>query len=203
MHGYQRLSIVLLYLLVLHAFPTHGQQIKISGIVLHPDKKTPIVGAGVTRLGSGILTTTDARGRFGFWVVPQDSILIRAVGFKPVVYHVKQEQGIEQELIFVLQEDVQQLREVEVSSEPLLVKRPPENKPALTPPPPVPAPPPSLLSNPVSYFSKEGKQRRKLRKYLAKEAAKRQLQEAERLKEEQEKAKQDYNRFFKDNTGYQ
>ncbi|WP_276499003.1 carboxypeptidase-like regulatory domain-containing protein [Pontibacter litorisediminis] len=195
----QRICFILFLLFPLCTMLTHGQQAKVSGIVLQPDRKTPVIGAGISRLGTGTVVATDQSGRFTLLAQPGDSILVRAVGFKPVLYRIRQEQ----ELLFVLQEEVQRLREVEVSSTPTVVKRPPENKPAFTPPPPVPPSPPSILWNPVSYFSKEGKQRRKLRKYLAKEADKRQLQEAERLKAEQEKAKQDYNRFFKNNTGYQ
>lgn len=200
----QRLYVLGLLLLAIYTLPAHAQQLKVSGTVLRPDKRTPVAGAGVIRLSTSTGTLTNEAGRFTLLVKPNDSILVRAVGFRPVAYQVKPELGTTQQLLFVLQEEVQRIREVEVSTAPLLVKRPEEQlKPAIKPPPPVPARPPTLLFNPVSYFSKEGKQRRKLRKYLIKEEEKRQRQEVERLRQEQEEAKQNYNRFFKDNTGYQ
>ncbi|WP_073850454.1 carboxypeptidase-like regulatory domain-containing protein [Pontibacter flavimaris] len=199
----QRVCVLWLLLFAIYTLPAHAQQLKVSGTVLHPDKKTPVAGAGIVRLSSGTGTITDEAGRFSLLVQPHDSILVRAVGFRPVLYQVKPEQGTAQQLLFVLQEEVQQIREVEVRSAPLLVKRPTEQlKPTITPPPPVPPRPPTLLFNPVSYFSKEGRQRRKLRKYLTREEERRQQQEAERLRLEQEQQRQNYNRFFKDNTGY-
>jgi hypothetical protein len=67
--------------------------------------------------------------------------------------------------------------------------------PAYEPAPPPPAGPPTIAS-PISLLydmlSKEGKERQKLQELLLKQAA-------ERQKKEQE----NYNRFFKDNTGYE
>jgi len=67
--------------------------------------------------------------------------------------------------------------------------------PGLEPPAPGQAPPPSVVS-PMSLMydllSKEGKERRKLQELLKQQAL-----------EQQQQEKQDYNKFFKDNTGYQ
>lgn len=182
----------------------HGQKhySKITGVVLHAATGKAIAGAGVVHSGSNTAVVTDKQGRFSIYAQPHDTLLVKAMGFKPARHQLNMAADTTQPIVIKLQEEPVQLREVQVYNLPSQVKKP-NYRPAPKLPPPPPAPPPTILFNPASYFSKEGKQRRKLRRFLAKEEEKRKLQEAERLKQEQEQTKQNYNRFFKDNTGYQ
>jgi len=74
----------------------------------------------------------------------------------------------------------------------------PSYKPTAEPPPPPPPAPATVLS-PVTMLyemlSKEGKQNKKLQELLLQ-------REMERRQKEYEKQKEEYNRLFKDNTGY-
>lgn len=165
---------------------------------------------------------TDEAGRFLVDVQSGDTLLIKAVGFKPLLYLPKKVQVSELRVTFVLQEDSVVLGEVNVTSLPSqeviqkllrnnqpapinIIKRKGYN-PALEPPPPTPPPPPSLVFNPASALSKEGKQRRILHKAQKKKEREEKKREKERLIQEQkervEKARRDYNRFFNENTGY-
>ncbi|TPE44122.1 carboxypeptidase-like regulatory domain-containing protein [Pontibacter mangrovi] len=189
-------------LVLLCALPMRAQQRQLSGTVVAAGTGAPIAGAGVIILKTNSIAITDKFGRFSLYAQAQDSLLVRAVGYKPLRYQVKDVADAPQQIVLRLQEEAVQLREVQVESLPSQVKRP-NYRPPVQLPPPAPAPPPSIIWNPVSYFSREGKQRRKLRKFLKKEQEKRNQQEAERLRQELERKKQDYNRFFKDNTGYE
>lgn len=208
----------LLLLLLLYTLQTSAQQIRVTGIVVQPDNQTPVAGAGVSVVKSRAAALTNEDGRFKIYVQPNDSLLIRAVGFKPVYVAVQHQLTSELRLTIMLQEDSVLLQEVQVNSMPtddqirkalrnmpekpkMLVQRP-GYVPGSEPPPPPPPPPPNMVLNPASYFSKEGKQKRKLKKLIdAMNEAKKQ-QEAARLKAEQEQEEQKYNSFFKDSTRF-
>ncbi|MEJ8803111.1 carboxypeptidase-like regulatory domain-containing protein [Pontibacter sp. H249] len=207
-----------LFLLLFYTLQASAQQIKVIGKVLQPDKQTPVAGAGVLVLKSRVATVTDIAGQFKLYAQQGDSLLVRAVGFKPLYYNIKQQPATELRLTIILQEDSVLLQEVQVNSMPsedqirkalrnmpekpkMLVQRP-GYIPGLEPPPPPPPPPPTILWNPVSYFSKEGKQKRKLKKLQSTEAAYHRQLELNRLKAAQEEAERQYNSFFKDSTSY-
>lgn len=195
------------------------QQLRLSGTVLQPDKQTPVSGAGILKLSSNTAVVTDEAGRFTIAFQAGDTLLVRAVGYKPLLYFPQKVRASELRVTFVLQEDSVTLGEVNVESLPsqeaigkLLRNNKPEPvnivkrkgyDPALEPPPPPPPPPPSPILNPVSAFSKEGKQIRILHKQQKKQAKEEKERLIQEQKEREEKVKQDYNRFFKTNAGYQ
>lgn len=204
------LGFTLLLLLFSNATVSAQRSVRISGTVLQSDKKTPIPGAGIIRYGTTKAVVSDAEGKFLIDVAQEDTLLIRAVGYKPLLYLPQRLPVSELRVTIVLQEDNVMLQEVEVTSrpsqemiqralrnmnraEPNYVKRPGYIPvPELTPPPP---PPPTVMS-PISLlydlFSREGKELRKLQELQF-------LQLLEQYKANQE----NYNRFFKDNTGYE
>ncbi|EJF11015.1 carboxypeptidase-like regulatory domain-containing protein [Pontibacter sp. BAB1700] len=199
-------------LLLVSALPALAQRnIRVSGTVLEPDKTTPIPGAGVIRYGTNYGVISDAEGKFLIDIDQSDTLLIRAVGFKPLLYLPRNLPVSELRVNIVLQPDSVMLGEVEITSrpseemiqralrnmkteEPEYVKRKgyrPELEPG-PPPPPVAPTPLSPISLLYDMFSKEGKQNQKLQQLLM-------IQELKRRREE----KENYNRFFKDNTGYE
>jgi hypothetical protein len=207
------LRLLLLFgLLLASALPALAQRsIRVSGTVLESDKTTPIPGAGVIRFGTNYGVISDAEGRFLIDVDQSDTLLIRAVGFKPLLYLPRNLPVSELRVNIVLQPDSVMLGEVEITSRPSeemiqralrnMKKEDPEYvkrkgyRPELEPGPPPPPVAPTALS-PISLlydmFSKEGKQNQKLQQLLLIEEMKRRRSE-----------KEDYNRFFKDNTGYE
>ena len=208
---------LLMLLLLTSSLQAVAQQVRITGTVLQPDRKTPVAGARVIVVQSRVAALTDNSGAFRMYTQPNDSLLIRALGFKPLYYVLKPQAAPQLKLTIILQEDSVQLQEVQVNSMPseeqirkallnmpekpkMLVQRP-GYVPGLEPPPP-PPPLPTILWNPVSYFSKEGKQKRKLKRLVNAEDAHRRQLEAERLKAAQEEAERKYNSFFKDSTSY-
>ncbi len=192
--------------------PAQAQRtIRVSGTVLQPDKVTPVPGAGIIKYGTNTAVVSDEQGKFLIDIEENDTLLVRAVGYKPLLYLPKKLPVSELRVNIVLQEDSVMLGEVEVTSrpseemiqralrnmkreDPEYVKRP-GYRPELEPGPPAPPPPPTIL-NPMTFlydmFSKEGKQNQKLQQLLLIEEMKRRRQE-----------KENYNRFFKDNTGYE
>lgn len=199
-------------LLLVSTLPALAQRnIRVSGTVLEPDKTTPIPGAGVIRYGTNYGVISDAEGKFLIDIDQSDTLLIRAVGFKPLLYLPRNLPVSELRVNIVLQPDSVMLGEVEITSrpseemiqralrnmkteEPEYVKRKgyrPELEPG-PPPPPVAPTPLSPISLLYDMFSKEGKQNQKLQQLLM-------IQELKRRREE----KENYNRFFKDNTGYE
>ncbi|MCJ8167297.1 carboxypeptidase-like regulatory domain-containing protein [Pontibacter sp. E15-1] len=198
-------------LLICCYLPAHAQKsIRLSGTVLQPDKQTPVPGATVVKMRTDMGVLSDEQGKFRIDVNQNDTLLIRAVGFKPLLYLPSKLPVSELRVNIVLQEDSVMLGEVEVTSRPSQemidralrnmkreqasqVKRP-GYIPGLEPPPPPPAAGPTI-ANPIGLLydmlSKEGKELRKL------EELKRQQELKQKIKEEE-----DYNRFFKDNTGY-
>ncbi|MBB6612820.1 carboxypeptidase-like regulatory domain-containing protein [Pontibacter sp. Tf4] len=212
MHRYLNLTGLILLLMLLTWAPALAQRnVRISGTVLGPDKKTPVPGAGIVRYGTTKAVISDTEGKFLIDVAPQDTLLIRAVGYKPILYLPRHMPVSEMRVTIVMQEDSVMLGEVEITNRPSQemiqralrnMNRPDPNyvkNPAYVPapkmPPPPPPPPPTVLT-PISLlydlFSREGKELRKMKELYF-------LQELERQKKEQE----NYNRFFKDNTGYE
>ncbi|MDX5438111.1 MAG: carboxypeptidase-like regulatory domain-containing protein [Pontibacter sp.] len=211
MHKHPLLCLLTLMLLIC-SLPSQAQRsIRISGTVLQPDKATPIPGATIVKINTNMGVVSDEAGKFKIDVDQSDTLMIRALGFKPLLYLPKALPVSELRVNIVLQEDSVMLGEVEVTSRPSKemidralrnMKREqssqtqnPKYIPGLEPPPPPPAPAPTIL-NPFGLmydmFSREGKQKRQLLEYLLK-------QTIERKKKEQE----EYNKYFKDNTGYQ
>lgn len=206
------LFFLLTCLLLVCALPTLAQRtVRISGTILQSDKTTPVPGAGIIRYGTTFGVVSDEEGKFLIDVDQSDTLLIRAVGFKPLLYLPRKLPVSELRVNIVLQQDSVMLGEVEVTSRPSeemiqralrnmkredpdYVKRP-GYRPDMEPGPPPPPVAPTALS-PISLlydmFSKEGKQNQKLQQLLLIEEFKRRKQE-----------KDNYNRFFKDNTGYE
>jgi hypothetical protein len=199
-------------LLLLGSLPAVAQKsIRISGTVLQPDRKTPIPGATIVKVNTNMGVVSDEEGKFLIDVAQTDTLMIRALGFKPLLYLPKALPVSELRVNIVLQEDSVMLGEVEVTSRPSqeMIDRALRNMkqeqtsqtknpnfiPGLEPAPPVPAAPPTIMS-PMSFLydllSSEGKQKRQLQEYILR-------QELEQRKKQQD----DYNRFFKDNTGYE
>lgn len=208
----QPLFCLLAFLLLLFCLPAVAQRsIRVSGTVLQSDRSTPIPGATVVKVNSKLGVLTDENGKFKIDVAQEDTLLIRAVGFKPVLYLPKPLPVSELRINIVMNEDSVLLGEVEVTSRPSpeMIQRALRNMkrqetsqvkkpgyiPGLEPPPPPAAPAPSIGSPATLLYdmlSKEGKEKRKLNELL-------QQQEEERRQKERE----EYNKLFKNNTGYQ
>jgi hypothetical protein len=185
--------------------------IRISGTILKSDKTSFIPGASIIKINSKRGVVSDEEGKFTIDIALEDTLLIRAVGYKPLLYLPKQLHVSEIRVNIVLQEDSIMLGEVEITSRPSpeMIQRTLRNMkkeqssqvkkpgyiPGLEPPPPVAPEPPTILS-PATFLydmlSKEGKEKKKLQELLL-------LQEIERIKKDRE----EYNRFFKDNKGYE
>ena len=215
MHRHLLLYFFLL-LLWCSSLPALAQKnIRVRGTVLQSDKKTPVPGAGIMKVGTTKGVVTDANGEFLIDILAEDTLLIRAVGFKPLLYLPKKLPVSELRVNLILQEDSVMLGEVEVTSrpseemiqralrnmkrqEPNYVKKP--GYVAGSEPPPPPPPAPATVLSPVTMLyemlSKEGKQNKKLQQLLLQ-------REMERRQKEYEKQKAEYNRLFKDNKGYQ
>ncbi|MFT2007521.1 carboxypeptidase-like regulatory domain-containing protein [Pontibacter sp. 13R65] len=211
-HPFLYLFCILLLLCSLSA--SAQKTVRVSGTILQPDKTTPIPGASVQRVGSTTGVVSDDEGTFLIDIESQDTLLIRAIGYKTILYLPRNLPVSEMRVTIVMQEDSVMLGEVEVTNRPSQemierairnMKRPdpnyvknPSYKPPVDIPPAAPAAPPSVNS-PISMlyemFSKEGKERAKLQEMLL------QL-EMERILKEAQEEKEEYNRLFKDNTGY-
>ncbi|SIT94525.1 carboxypeptidase-like regulatory domain-containing protein [Pontibacter indicus] len=199
-------------LILVSTLPALAQRnIRVSGTVFEADKTTPIPGAGIIRYGTIQGVISDEEGKFLIDIDQNDTLLIRAVGFKPLLYLPRNLPVSELRVNIVLQPDNVMLGEVEITSRPSeemiqralrnMKKEEPEYvkrkgyRPELEPGPPPPPMAPTPLS-PISFlydmFSKEGKQNQKLQQLLMIEELKRRIEE-----------KENYNRFFKDNTGYE
>lgn len=216
---YPLFSFIAFILLLWHAPANAQKQLRVRGTILAPDKTTPVPGAGIIKTGTNLGVISDENGNFLIDIQPQDTLLIRAIGFKPLLYLPKKLLVSEVRVNIIMQEDSVMLGEVEVTNRPSeeMIQRALRNmkreepnyakKPGHDPtvqsstPPAAAAPlPVTPFSIPVSMLfdliSKEGKQKRQLQELL-------EQQELERLMKEQEQAKKNYNRFFKDNKGYQ
>ncbi len=185
--------------------------LRLSGTIVQADKKTPIPGASIIKVNSNMGVVSDAQGKFLIDLAQEDTIMIRAIGFKPLLYLPKPTPVSEIRVNIVLQEDSVMLGEVEITSRPSpeMIERALRNMkqttssqvkkpgyiPGLEPPPPTPAEPATIMSPATMLYdllSKEGKEKRKLQELLL-------LQEIELKKKE----KEEYNKFFKNNKGYE
>ncbi len=185
--------------------------LRLSGTIVQADKKTPIPGASIIKVNSNMGVVSDAQGKFLIDLAQEDTIMIRAIGFKPLLYLPKPTPVSEIRVNIVLQEDSVMLGEVEITSRPSpeMIERALRNMkqttssqvkkpgyiPGLEPPPPTPAEPATIMSPATMLYdllSKEGKEKRKLQELLL-------LQEIELKKKE----KEEYNKFFKSNKGYE
>lgn len=181
-------------LLLLAVVPSLGQDwVRVTGVVLRPDQKTPVPDASVAVSKNMRGTVTDSNGRFLLQVQKSDSLLVRALGFKPKLYPISKLPVQEMHVTIVLEEGNVLLGEVEILSEEAVtekvVPKPKEGlPPGLTPASPIFSPATFLYNK----FSREAKQRKELQR----------LQMEEYLRYKQ-KEKEQYNSFFKDNTGYQ
>lgn len=193
------------------SFAQSSTTIRVSGNVLKAGEKTPIEGVGVLIKRSGTGTLTNDQGQFSLTIQRSDTIVFRAVGYKTVEYVPVVRSLAEIRINIYLEEGSVSLQEVEVTSRPSQekidryvrnIKRPEPNyirNPApyvrfesdkpLTPIAPTIASPISLM---YEMFSNEGKQRRRVKE----------LEEQRRL-EDEERRRKHFNRFFKDNTGYE
>ena len=191
--------------------------VRVSGSVAAADTRQPVPGATVqvqrTRRG----TVTTATGDFGLDALPTDTILFRALGYK-VQRLPLGGIGISQLVVRIqLVRDSVRLAEVQVTADrpdraiinralrnikrpvpPVTsgAKRPPRPKPLFAVDSTAPKKPVPTIASPVSLlydqFSREGKQRRKMEDIEA------------RLKAEKaRKAREQYNKAFRDNRGYE
>ncbi|MFD2718104.1 carboxypeptidase-like regulatory domain-containing protein [Hymenobacter monticola] len=214
----RRWLLALLCLLVAGA--AHAQApntVRLTGTVAEATSRQPVPGATVqvqrTRRGM----VTDATGSFGLDVLPTDTVLFRALGFKTQRLPMGGT-GLSQLVVRIqLVRDSVQLGEVQVVSDradravinralrnikrpapPVVsgVKRPPKPKPLFAVDSTAPKAPVPTIQSPVSLiydqFSREGKQRRKMEEI-----------EAEQRAEKIRKARAQYNKAFKDNRGYE
>ncbi|MDX5345785.1 MAG: carboxypeptidase-like regulatory domain-containing protein [Hymenobacteraceae bacterium] len=184
----------------------------VKGTVLQTDTRKPVPGAGVFILNKNTGTVSDSNGVFQIRMLPTDTLLIRAIGYKPSLYLLPKQRLNVVTIKVLLQEDEVLLKEVEITNRPSdeQINRAMRNmqpRPAAPQPKPNPtvvieqknpgAPPPEpTIMNPASFlyeqFSKEGKQKQKLREIYEQQAA-----------DSAQKERREYNRFFKDNTGYE
>ena len=191
--------------------------VRVSGSVAAADTRQPVPGATVqvqrTRRG----TVTTATGDFGLDALPTDTILFRALGYK-VQRLPLGGIGISQLVVRIqLVRDSVRLAEVQVTADrpdraiinralrnikrpvpPVTsgAKRPPKPKPLFAVDSTAPKKPVPTIASPVSLlydqFSREGKQRRKMEDIET------------RLKAEKaRKAREQYNKAFRDNRGYE
>lgn len=187
--------------------------LRISGTVSEAGSQRPLPGATVrvqrTRQG----TAADAQGRFLLTARPTDTLLVRALGYKP--QQVLLRATAQLVLQVRLQPDSVRLGEVKVTADRAdrasidralrNLRRPPvvqprvAVRPKLTPLFPVdstPPPPPPFGGTPIDWaykkFSREGKERRKLQAVKAADA-----------KEKAHQRQLKYNKAFKDNRRYE
>ena len=185
-------------------------RLRISGTVRDAASQRPLPGATVrvqrTRQGMA----ADAQGHFLLMARPTDTLLVRALGYKPQLLR-----ATATALQVRLQPDSVRLGEVKVTADGAdrtsinralrNLRRPPvvqpkvAVRPKLTPLFPVdstPPPPPPFGGTPIDWvykkFSREGKERRKMQAIKVADA-----------KEKAHQRQLKYNKAFKDNRGYE
>ena len=185
--------------------------IRVSGNVLKAGERTPLADIGVFIKGANSGTVTNARGQFSITMGRDDTLVFRAVGYKPAQYVPVMRSMAELRINIFLEEGSVELGEVEItnrlSQEKIdryvrNLKRPTPNNirnpaPVIRVVPDKPLTPlPPTLESPITYlyemFSNEGKQRQRVREL-----------EEQRRREDEERRRRHFNRFFKDNTGYE
>ncbi|MBC6988130.1 carboxypeptidase-like regulatory domain-containing protein [Hymenobacter sp. BT491] len=209
----KHVSLLLLLLLLSGAA---SAQIRVTGTVTSAQDGKPIAGASVVIQRTGRGTAADDQGDFNVQAASTDTLIFRAIGFKTKLLPLGGS-GLSQIIIQVKLERANiQLGEVRVQpgrpddatinralrnikrpTPPAnAVRRPPKPKPLFPVDSTAPKAPVPTVQSPVSLiydqFSKEGKQRRKLQELQAQDKA-----------EQQRKERQQYNKSFKDNRGYE
>lgn len=212
------LSAPVLYLLVslLLLAGSATAQVRVTGTISGAKDRKPIPGAAVFVQGTNKGTVADNEGDFALTVSNTDTLLFRAVGFKPQRLPLDRT-GLSQIIVQIyLVRDSIQLGEVRIQEgrpDRAVINRalrnvrrptPPANAVRRAPPPkplfPVdtiaPRMPVPTIQSPISLiydqFSRAGQQRRKMEEIQAQERA-----------IQAEKNRQKYNRNFKDNRGYE
>jgi hypothetical protein len=206
-----------LWLLAGRAQAQLAPTVRVSGSVSEARTRLPIPGATVqvVRTKRGVVTTTT--GDFSIDALPTDTVLFRALGYKPQRMALGGT-GLSQLVVRIqLARDSVRLGDVQVVGDrpdraiinralrnikrpaPPVVsgaKRPPKPKPLFAVDSTAPKAPIPTIASPVSLlydqFSREGKQRRKMEQI-----------EAEQRAEKARKARAEYNKAFLDNRGYQ
>jgi hypothetical protein len=185
--------------------------IRISGNVLNASDKTPLPGVGIFIKGSTTGTVSNEQGQFSTIIPRNDTLVFRMIGFKTVEYVPVIRSLAEVRINIYMEEGSVELQEVEISSRPSQekidryvrnLKRPDPNysrnpSPVVRVIPDKPLTPlPATIASPISLmyemFSSEGKQRKRVKE----------LEEQQRL-EDEERRRKHFNRFFRDNTGYE
>ena len=217
--NWPRLAVLLalVFLLGTRAQAQAPNTIRVSGSVAEARSRLPIPGATVQvqRTRRGVVSGTT--GDFSIDALPTDTILFRALGFKPQRMPLGGT-GLSQLVVrILLVRDSVQLGEVQITADrpdraiinralrnlkrpkPPVVsgaKRPPKPKPLFAVDSTAPKAPIPTIASPVSLlydqFSREGKQRRKMEEI-----------EAEQRAEKARKARAQYNKAFRDNRGYE
>ncbi|TGE25802.1 hypothetical protein E5K00_11605 [Hymenobacter aquaticus] len=191
-------------------------QVRVTGTVSGAKDRQPIPGAAIFVQGTNRGTVANAEGDFALSVANTDTLVFRAVGFKPQRLPLGRT-GLSQIVvqIYMLRDSIQlgEVRIQEGRPDRAVINRalrnvrrptPPANAVRRAPPPkplfPVdtiaPRDPIPTLASPISLiydqFSRAGQQRRKMEEIQAQEKA-----------AQAEKNRQKYNRNFKENTGYE
>ncbi|TGD83189.1 carboxypeptidase-like regulatory domain-containing protein [Hymenobacter wooponensis] len=208
---------LLLFLLMLLGAGAAKAQVRVTGNISDATTRKPVPGASVViqRNRQGVLANPE--GDFSISAARTDTLIFRAVGFKPQRLPLGGT-GLSQLIVQIkLQQDTVQLGEVRVtegrpdraainkalrnikrpSTAPTsAVKRPPAPKPLFPVDSTAPKAPTPTIGSPISLiyeqFSREGKQRQKMIEIQAQENA-----------EKARQARQKYNKNFKDNRGYE
>ena len=174
--------------------------LKLTGTILHAQTRKPLEGITILKTNTGRGTISDAAGLFRLMVQPDDTLLIRAVGFQSQRYVVHTRAQTDFTVEILLQEGSLTLPEVKVvggldyekvNRALRNMKKPPQPKVAVKPPAPEPlyeekktVPVAPTIENPASLLydmlSKEGKDRRKLEEIQEEEALKKKMQEERR-----------------------
>lgn len=210
-----RSSCLLLLFLLLRVAAT--AQVRVTGSISDATDGKPLPGATVIITSTGRATPANGAGEFSVSVANTDTLVFRSVGFQSQAIPLGRT-GLSQLVLQIrLTRANVLLGEVQVTegrpdrtqiNRALRNIRRPSTAPAsavkrLPPPPPLfpvdssgPHAPKLTVQSPVSLiydqFSREGKQRRKLEELQAEERA-----------EQARKARERYNRNFRDNRGYE
>ena len=193
-----------------------GPQVRVSGTISDARTGRPLPGAAVRRLHTQRGVVADAEGDFLMPAYPADTLLFQALGYKPQRLPLRGTTLAQLVVQVRLVRDSVRLGEVRVTAgrtdrasiDRALrnLKRPaaPVAHSARRPPPPKPLfavdstpPPPAPFGNTpfdwaYSKWSREGKERRKVKQLRAQDT---------RQKAHQQQLK--YNKAFKDNRGYE
>ena len=222
MRGERKLFLLSCWLLVSLLFAkqqaaaqTGSPLLRISGTVRDAGSARPLPGATVRVRRTGRGTATDAQGNFRLLALPTDTLLVRALGYKPQLVRPPAPARPPRGLQVRLQPDSVRLGEVKVTADRAdraridralrHLRRPPVGqprvavRPQLTPLFPVdstPPPPPPFGGTPLDWaykkFSREGRERRKMQAIRAADA-----------KEKAHQRQLKYNKAFRDNRGYE